>query len=84
VLAGKDTAGRLVAGMRAMDTPVVLAGYSRGACATARAMHKNFVEDCDRDVPDGGCRPALARPNTKEGDPVWPELGRPGLPGGRA
>ena len=28
-------------------------------------MHKNFVEDCDRDVPDGACGPALTRPNIK-------------------
>ncbi len=65
VLAGHDAAGRLMAGMKATEIPVVLAGYSRGSYATAWAMHKNFVEDCDRDVPDGGCRPALARPNIK-------------------
>jgi hypothetical protein len=45
--------------------PVVLAGYSRGSYATAWAMHKNFVEDCDRDVPDGACRPPLGRANIK-------------------
>ncbi len=65
VLAGRDAAGRLMAGMRATEIPVVLAGYSRGSYATAWAMHKNFVEDCNRDVPDGGCRPALGRPNIK-------------------
>jgi len=63
VLAGKEAAGRLMAGLRATETPVVLAGYSRGSYATAWAMHKNFVEDCDRDVPDGACGPALGRPS---------------------
>ncbi len=65
VLAGREAAGRLMAGLRATEIPVVLAGYSRGSYATAWAMHKNFVEDCDRDVPDGACGPALGRPNIK-------------------
>ena len=65
VLVGKEAAGRLMAGMRATEMPVVLAGYSRGSYAVAWAMHKNFFEDCDRDLPDGGCRPALGRPNIK-------------------
>ena len=65
VLAGQDAAGRLMAGLRAKEIPVVLAGYSRGSYAVAWAMHKNFVEDCDRDVPDGACGPALGRPNIK-------------------
>ena len=65
VLAGKDAGGRLMAGLKATEIPVVLAGYSRGSYATAWAMHKNFVEDCNRDLPDGGCRPALRRLNIK-------------------
>ena len=65
VLAGPGAAGRLMAGLKATEIPVMLAGYSRGSYAVAWAMHKNFVEDCDRDVPDGGCRPALQRPNVK-------------------
>ena len=65
VLQGHAAAGRLVAGLKAMEIPVVLAGYSRGSYAAAWAMHKNFVEDCDRDLPNGGCRPALRRPNIK-------------------
>jgi hypothetical protein len=65
MLAGHDAAGRLMAGLRATEIPVVLAGYSRGSYAVAWAMHKNFVEDCDRDVPDGACGPALGRPNIK-------------------
>ena len=65
VLSGRDAAGRLMAGLRAREIPVMLAGYSRGSYAVAWAMHKNFVEDCDRDVPDGACGPALGRPNIK-------------------
>ncbi len=65
VLAGRDASGKLMAGMQAADIPVVLAGYSRGSYAVAWAMQKNFVRDCDRDIPDGGCRPALGRPNIK-------------------
>ena len=65
VLSGRDAAGRLMAGLKATEIPVVLAGYSRGSYAVAWAMHQNFVEDCNRDVPDGGCRPALRRPNIK-------------------
>jgi pimeloyl-ACP methyl ester carboxylesterase len=64
-LAGTESAGRLMAGMKAREIPVVLAGYARGSYATAWAMHKNFVEDCDRDVPDGACRPPLGRANIK-------------------
>lgn len=56
VLTGREAGGRLLAG-RATEMPVVLAGYSRGSYAVAWAMHKNFVEDCDRDRPDGGCKP---------------------------
>ena len=65
VLAGPAAAGRLMAGLKATEIPVVLAGYSRGSYAVAWAMHQTFVEDCNRDVPDGGCRPAQRRPNIK-------------------
>ena len=65
VLAGPAAAGKLMAGMAATEIPVVLAGYSRGSYAVAWAMQKNFVRDCDLDVPDGGCKPALGRPNIK-------------------
>ena len=65
VLAGAAAAGKLMAGMAATEIPVVLAGYSRGSYAVAWAMQKNFVRDCDRDVPDGECKPALGRANIK-------------------
>ena len=64
LLAERDAGGRLLAG-RATEVPIVLAGYSRGSYAVAWAMHKNFVEDCDRDRPDGGCRPPLGWTNIR-------------------
>ena len=64
VLTGREAGGRLLAG-RATEMPVVLAGYSRGSYAVAWAMHKNFVEDCDRDRPDGGCRPSRGWANIR-------------------
>jgi hypothetical protein len=65
VLSGPAAAGKLLAGQSATDIPIVLAGYSRGSYATAWAMHRNFVEDCDRDLPDNGCRPPLGWTNIK-------------------
>ncbi len=65
VLTGDAASGKLMAGMKAAEIPVILAGYSRGSYATAWAMQKNFVQDCDRDIPDGACRPALGRANIK-------------------
>ena len=65
MLEGFAAAGRLTRGMNATAIPVVLAGYSRGSYAVAWAMQKNFVRDCDLDVPGGACRPALNRPNIK-------------------
>ena len=43
----------------------MIGGYSRGSYATAWAMHKNFVEDCNLDLPDGGCKPARGWSNIK-------------------
>lgn len=65
VLEGEAAAGQLMAGLKATEIPVVLAGYSRGSYAVAWAMQKNFVRDCDLDVPDGACQAALGRPNIK-------------------
>ncbi len=65
LLTGAVASDHLLGGHKAHEIPVVLAGYSRGSYATAWAMHKNFVEDCDRDVPDGICRPPRGRGNIK-------------------
>ena len=37
--------------------PIVLGGYSRGSYATAWAMQKNFVADCDDDRAEAVCAP---------------------------
>ena len=65
VLSGAEAGGRLLAGQRADEIPVVIGGYSRGSYAIAWAMHRNFVADCDRDRPGGGCRPPLGRGNIR-------------------
>ncbi len=65
VLAGRPAADAVLAGQRAREMPVVIGGYSRGSYATAWTMHKNFVEDCSLDLPEGGCRPARGWSNIK-------------------
>lgn len=65
ILVGKAAAEQVLAGQRSREIPVVIGGYSRGSYATAWAMHKNFVEDCSLDLPDGGCRPARGWSNIK-------------------
>ncbi|MFC0406637.1 alpha/beta fold hydrolase [Roseomonas elaeocarpi] len=57
LLEGRAAAGRLLAGQKAREIPVVIGGYSRGSYATAWAMQQNFVADCDRDQPDAACKP---------------------------
>lgn len=65
LLAGARIRGHFLGGQSAQQIPVVLMGYSRGSYATAWAMHKNFVADCDRDVPDGGCQSPRGWTNIK-------------------
>lgn len=65
LLAGDATRGRLLAGLRAREIPIVIAGYSRGSYATAWAMHRNVVADCDRDMPEGACRAPLGWANIR-------------------
>jgi pimeloyl-ACP methyl ester carboxylesterase len=62
---GAAAAGLLPGGLRATAIPTVLAGYSRGSYATAWAMQKNFVADCDRDVLGAVCHSPLGRTNIK-------------------
>lgn len=64
-LQGAEAADRLMGVLGAREIPTVLLGYSRGSYATAWAMHKNFVVDCDDDLPERSCRPALAYPNIR-------------------
>lgn len=64
-LTGADAATAILEGADIAAMPIVLMGYSRGSYAVAYAMQKNFVEDCNRDIPDGACRPAPGRTNIK-------------------
>jgi pimeloyl-ACP methyl ester carboxylesterase len=65
VLVGSAAATAVMSDADIATMPIVLMGYSRGSYTVAHAMQKNFVENCDRDVPDGACGPALARANIK-------------------
>ena len=65
VLAGRPAAEQVLAGQRAREMPIGIGGYSRGSYATAWAMHKNVVEDCSLDLPEGACRPARGWTNIK-------------------
>jgi len=64
-LDGPQAASAIMDGADIVAMPIVLMGYSRGSYAVAYAMQKNFVETCDRDVPNGSCGPALGRANIK-------------------
>jgi len=65
VLSGSQAGGRLLARQKATEIPIVVGGYSRGSYATAWTMHKNFVEDCNYDLPDSECKPARGWSNIK-------------------
>jgi len=57
VLEGTALRGRLLAGMKAKQIPVIFGGSSQGSITTAWAMHQNFVEDCTYDLPEVHCLP---------------------------
>ena len=46
-LVGLKATAALFGETQVPELPVVLGGYSRGSYATAWAMHKNFVENCN-------------------------------------
>jgi len=58
VLEGSAARGRLLAGKKAKEIPVLLGGPSQGSMATVWAMHQNFVEDCSYDLPTVQCAAA--------------------------
>ncbi|MBB3950620.1 hypothetical protein [Aureimonas jatrophae] len=64
-LTGRAAADAILQGADITAMPIVLMGYSRGSYAVAYAMQKNFVADCNRDMPGGTCGPALGRANIK-------------------
>lgn len=65
VLEGLAAGGRLLAGQKANQIPIVLGGYSRGSMSTAWAMTKNFVESCRYDMPTPTCGPAKGLKNIR-------------------
>jgi len=65
LLEGSAAGGRLLAGMKANQIPIILGGYSRGSMSTAWAMTKNFVESCSYDMPTATCTPPKGLKNIK-------------------
>jgi pimeloyl-ACP methyl ester carboxylesterase len=57
LLEGPTAKGRLLAGMKANEIPLVLGGYSRGSMSTAWAMTSNYVAACTFDMPVPNCTP---------------------------
>lgn len=54
-LEGAAAAGKLMAGLKARQIPLLLLGYSRGSMATGWAMTKNFSGACTYDLPTVSC-----------------------------
>ncbi|MDR6858802.1 hypothetical protein [Variovorax guangxiensis] len=65
LIEGSAAGGRLLAGMKARQIPILLGGYSRGSMSTAWAMTKNFVESCSYDMPVAACSPPKGYTNIK-------------------
>jgi hypothetical protein len=55
LLEGPGARGRLMAGMRAREIPLLLFGYSRGSMTTGWAMTKNYAGACTYDLPTVTC-----------------------------
>ena len=64
-LIGLKATAALFGETQVSELPVVLGGYSRGSYATAWAMHKNFVENCNYDLPKVECAPPVGNDNIK-------------------
>ncbi|VTU31388.1 Alpha/beta hydrolase family protein [Variovorax sp. PBS-H4] len=65
LIEGSAAGGRLLAGMKARQIPILLGGYSRGSMSAAWAMTKNFVESCSYDMPAVTCTPPKGYTNIK-------------------
>lgn len=65
LLEGRAAGGRLMAGMKARQIPLLLLGYSRGSMATGWAMTKNYAGACTYDMPAVTCSGPKALPNIK-------------------
>jgi pimeloyl-ACP methyl ester carboxylesterase len=55
LLEGTAAGGRLMAGMKARQIPLLLLGYSRGSMTTGWAMTKNYAGGCSYDLPTVTC-----------------------------
>jgi pimeloyl-ACP methyl ester carboxylesterase len=55
LLEGAAAGGRLMAGMKARQIPLLLFGYSRGSMTTGWAMTKNYAGGCSYDMPTVTC-----------------------------
>ena len=55
LLEGAAAGGRLMAGMKARQIPLLLLGSSRGSMATGWAMTKNYAGGCSYDLPTVSC-----------------------------
>jgi hypothetical protein len=62
---GAAAGGKLMAGMRARQIPLLLLGYSRGSMATGWAMTKNYAGGCSYDLPTVACEPPKGFGNIK-------------------
>jgi pimeloyl-ACP methyl ester carboxylesterase len=62
---GEAAARLLLDGASAHEVPVVVGGYSRGSYATQWFMQKNFVENCNFDIPDAPCEAPVGLTNVK-------------------
>lgn len=65
LIEGSAAGGRLLAGTKARQIPILLGGYSRGSMSMAWAMTKNFVESCSYDMPVVTCAPPKGYTNIK-------------------
>lgn len=65
LLEGRAAGGRLMAGMKARQIPLLLLGYSRGSMTTGWAMTKNYAGTCTYDLPTVTCGAPKAYPNIK-------------------
>ncbi|MDC6176137.1 alpha/beta fold hydrolase [Ralstonia solanacearum] len=65
VLEGPTAGGKLMAGMKARQIPLLLLGYSRGSMATGWFLQKNYAQGCSYDLPTVTCTPARGFTNIK-------------------
>ncbi|RWX81915.1 hypothetical protein EPK99_05945 [Neorhizobium lilium] len=63
--AEEPAAKLLLDGQSAKEVPIVVGGYSRGSYATQWFMQKNFVQDCNYDIPEKPCKGPRGLDNIK-------------------